>query len=106
MDLTNKLFEELKNSRVLVTGATGLIGQTLVRKLLECGAEVVAVVRNLEKAIGLFGNDFSISYIISDVTEIEVKKYNVDFIIHAASSTSSKAFINNPVGIINMAIAI
>lgn len=41
--------------RVIVTGATGFIGQNLVGQLLACGVEVVAVVRSREKADKLFG---------------------------------------------------
>lgn len=98
------MFEELKNSKVLVTGATGLVGQALVRKLLVYDADVIAVVRDLEKAISVFGGDSPITFIVDDVTELEVKKYDVDYIIHAASNTSSKAFINDPVGVINTAL--
>jgi CDP-glucose 4,6-dehydratase len=35
-----------KNRRVLVTGATGLVGSWLVRRLLEAGAEVVCLLRD------------------------------------------------------------
>ena len=98
------MFEELKNCKVLVTGATGLVGQALVRKLLVYGADVIAVVRDLDKAICIFGGDSPITFLVDDVTELEVKKYDVDYIIHAASNTSSKAFINDPVGVINTAL--
>ena len=100
------MFEELKNKVVMVTGATGLIGQALVKRLLCLDCKVIAIVRDLEKAQGLFGEDENknIDYIVSDVTELDVKEYDVDFIIHAASNTSSKAFINDPVGVINTAI--
>ena len=89
---------------VMVTGATGLIGQALVRRLLSLDCLVVAVVRNIEKAKTLFGKDRKISYIISDVTELDVKEHDVNYIVHAASNTSSKAFINDPVGVINTSI--
>ena len=98
------MYDELRGSRVLVTGATGLIGQTLIKRLLDLNTKVVAVVRNTEKAKGLFGENEGISYIVSDVTELEVNEYGIDYIIHAASNTSSKAFIYDPVGVINTAI--
>ncbi len=98
------MFEELANNRVMVTGATGLIGQTLVNRLLSLNCKVVAVVRSIDKAKDLFGDGEEIAYIVSDVTELEVKEYEIDYIIHAASNTSSKVFINNPVGVINTAI--
>ncbi|HYC57199.1 MAG TPA: TIGR01777 family oxidoreductase [Candidatus Binatia bacterium] len=37
--------------KVLVTGATGLVGQHLVRRLLEGGHDVVALSRNLDEAL-------------------------------------------------------
>lgn len=98
------MFEELMSKTVMVTGATGLIGQALVRRLLSLDCLVVAVVRNIEKAKTLFGKDRKISYIISDVTELDVKEHDVNYIVHAASNTSSKAFINDPVGVINTSI--
>lgn len=98
------MFEELRNSKVLVTGATGLVGQALVRKLLVYGADVIAVVRDLGKAISVFGGDSTITFIVDNVTTLEVKKYDVNYIIHAAANTSSKAFINDPVGVINTAL--
>lgn len=93
--------ECLKNKTVMVTGATGLIGQAVVKALIQYGASIVAVIRSLEKANQLFGTDSRISYIVSDINELEVKPMQVDYIIHAAANTSSKAFIEDPVGIID-----
>lgn len=93
------LFEELKGKRVLVTGATGLIGQTLVKKLVSCGAEVVAVIRNEEKARRIFQNTERISFLVSDITVLPIRSMDIDYVIHTAASTSSKSFIQNPVGI-------
>lgn len=42
---------------VAITGATGLIGRVLVRRLLERGLRVVAMVRNLDKARARLGPD-------------------------------------------------
>lgn len=91
--------EELKNKKCLVTGATGLIGQTLVKKLRTLDVKILAVVRNVEKARLLFGDDDKIDYIISDVTNLSVPKIELDYIIHAASVTSSKSFVLDPVGV-------
>ena len=98
------MHKELKNRTVLITGATGLIGQAIVKELIRLGARVLAVVRSVEKATALFDKEERVTYIVSDITKLEVKEYDVDYIIHAASSTSSKAFINDPVGVINTAL--
>jgi len=42
--------------KAFVTGATGLLGNNLVRELLEAGYEVKCLVRKLEKARTVFGN--------------------------------------------------
>ena len=98
------MFEEMKNQTVLITGATGLIGQALIRKLVQYNVKVIAIARNKEKATKLFGTNEKITFVFSDIRELEVKNYNVDYIIHAASNTSSKAFIQDPVGVINIAL--
>lgn len=98
------MFEELRNSTFLVTGATGLIGQAIVRKLININAKVIAVVRDVEKAEKLFGFNERISYIVSDITKLDIKIVSVDYIIHAASNTSSRAFVENPVEVASTAL--
>lgn len=57
---------QLENSRILVAGATGVIGQQLVRALLEAGARVVAAGRDadrlapLAQACGTTGQAFDV----------------------------------------------
>lgn len=100
------LVEGLRGKTVLVTGATGLIGSCAVRSLLAMnafyglGLHVVAVVRNMEKAFSAFGGPSR-----------ELSFYEYDFagrkpfcpgrtpfyIIHLASPTASRYFVENPV---------
>lgn len=91
---------------VLVTGATGLIGKSIVKRLVSSkDVTVVAVVRNIEKAISLFGNETeNLKYIVGDVLTLTAINIPIDYIIHGASQTSSKAFINEPVETIMTAI--
>lgn len=92
-------------SKILVTGATGLIGKSLVKKLLMDGNQVVAVVRNKERAISILGEEnTNLEYIVDDVTTIQQKKYDIDYIIHGASQTASKAFVEQPVETIMTAL--
>ena len=64
--------ESIKGKVVLVTGATGNLGQTFVRRLLESGAVVAAVHRDESKFRDLFtstgGTEDSLSGFIADVT--------------------------------------
>lgn len=111
------LMEELRGRRVLVTGATGLIGQTLVSALLRFGEKdpdekepvhVIACVRNEDKARRLFaGADRgNLSFLVTDITSMPSEKLScpVDYVIHAASQTSSRAFVDQPVETIFTAI--
>lgn len=100
-------WSKLNNKSVLVTGATGLIGSLVVKALLyfadinDKNITVGAFIRNACKADRVFGNlktDHSnLIYEIGDIS----KEFNLsgkyDYIIHAASVTGSKDFIEKPV---------
>lgn len=87
-----------RNRKVMITGATGLIGKRIVSNLIEQGATVVIVVRSEEKAKSIWGTN--VQYIISDITKVPLQNINVEYIIHAAACTSSKDFVDNPVNVI------
>lgn len=98
---------------LFVTGATGLIGQTLIKRVIEfnrnnCGRiKVIASVRNMEKAYGIFGEDNpeeELSYVVSDICSIPLEDMGIDYIVHTASNTSSKAFVERPMEIIETAV--
>ena len=100
------LYPELKGKSILITGATGLIGSCLVRRLLETAEEerpeeILLLVRNEAKAMEKFQDALDHVTIISgDITDPPEIFQNVDYIIHAASQTSSKAFVDIPVDVI------
>ena len=95
------MFEELKSKRILITGATGLVGQALIKVAFQNNMRIIAVVRDVKKAKKLFSAIRDITYIESDLLRIPLKNYGVDYIIHAAANTSSKAFVEEPVNIID-----
>jgi dihydroflavonol-4-reductase len=53
--------------RVVVTGATGLLGSNVVGELLDRGVEVVAIVRNDERARRLLGDRDGLHRVVGDV---------------------------------------
>ena len=59
-----------KVMKAFVTGSTGLLGNNLVRLLVEQGHQVKALVRSREKAAKLF-SDLPIEYIVGDMENVE-----------------------------------
>ena len=55
--------------RILVSGATGLIGAALVRKFAAEGHSVAAAVRNIDKGRGMFGGLDGVTVVGWDVTQ-------------------------------------
>lgn len=101
-----ELWEQLRGKTFLITGATGLIGSVMVKCLLELnrqkdlGIKVIAVVRNLEKAQKVFEEELShIKFYQLGLAEIGVSSIceHVDYVVHLASPTASKFFVEHPV---------
>lgn len=98
-----KLAEHLSDTKFLITGATGLIGSTLVHCLLALNRniEITCPVRNIEKAQLMYGNEASkVNFIERDlVTYLNGLALNncFQYIVHCASPTTGKYMIEHPV---------
>lgn len=96
-------WDQLQGKTVLVTGATGLIGRTLVRALLHRsesfhdGITVVAPVRSMEKARKLFADSAALKLIEGSMEALPAVAGPVDYVIHCACPTDSGFFLNHPV---------
>lgn len=100
-------WEKLKQKTVLVTGATGLIGSHVVNALLYAGRQrgleltVLALVRNEEKGKAVFEWQLeqfhNLRLLTGDVQNPPAVELPVDYIIHGASPTSSRFFVEHPV---------
>lgn len=97
-------FSGFKDSSVLVTGATGLIGSALVRNLIGLGAKVYACSRSSEKFKACFHDFDNIVPVYGDICTLDISSLDVDYIIHAASTTTSKDFVEKPVETIRVAV--
>lgn len=78
--------------KVLITGATGFVGKTLVPYLFHHGIkDICLLIRNKEKADRLFAEQ-NLNYIINtnDSWQQEVVDYNPDVVIHMATLFTGK----------------
>ena len=96
------LAEECSNATFLITGATGLIGSSLIHCLLALhkNVQIVAPVRNIEKAIQKFNPQEleAVRLIECDLAKFDYDSLgNMDYIIHCAAPTSSKFFVEYPI---------
>lgn len=104
--LSNPVWRELNNCTVMVTGATGLIGKQIVYSMLKAikelgiSIQIIVFVRNQDKAKALFSDlyygDCITFYQGNIMDEIKVDG-QVDYIIHCASCTDSRDFVEKPV---------
>ena len=99
-DLTN-----LRHKRILVTGATGLIGGCLVDVLMHSDSlcQVFAMGRNearAQKRFADYWNTARFHFISGDVTMPLPCNETFDYIIHAASNASPNFFKEKPVEVI------
>lgn len=98
---TFALADELANASFLITGATGLIGSSLIRCLLALnkGIRVIAPVRNREKAAVMFDDLYNgVEWVECDLALDDYEQVGkVDYVIHCAAPTSSKFFVDCPV---------
>ena len=113
---TNIPWQTFEGKNVLITGATGLIGSSIVNALLFYGSRtplppsVYALVRDEQKAHRLFGQQESecaehLKYVVGDLNGDVAFPCKFDYIIHCASQTASAAFVSNPVETLTTAIA-
>lgn len=107
------LLDRLDGKTVFITGSTGLIGSQLVRALLEADRlygtdiHVAAFLRNEQKARALFEDLLpcdALEFVVGDLSAPIVYDRPVDYVIHGASATGSKFFVENPVETIQIAL--
>lgn len=105
---TFTLSSDLIDTRFMITGATGLIGSTLVRCLLalDNGISITLPVRDKEKAITMYEAEAS----RLNIVECDLMEYctsldeEFDYIIHCASPTAGKYMNEHPVETYELAV--
>lgn len=97
------LCESLSRKKVLIAGASGLIGNCLTKTLLyhpQKNIEVYAIGRNLKKLKSVFSEELEYNRLHLIETDIS-KPFNLDidpdYIIDCASNANPSEFVNHPV---------
>ena len=109
--------EKLKNRVLFVTGATGLVGSQIVRGCACLNREkalnmkILAFVRNREKAEDIYGellNRGDVQLVVGNILDSPETYISddapIDYIIHAASITTSKVMIEKPVEVLEVSL--
>lgn len=95
--------EWFRNKRILVTGATGLIGSAVVDELLRInasenlGLSVVAAGRNRATLVTRFAMRDALEFVAYDALQPFHITGDVNVIIHTASPASPELFVEKPV---------
>ena len=106
-------WEELKNKTILLTGATGLIGAAIVNALnyvnkqRELNLRLLALVRDEERAKNRFAdvlNDGMLKFIVGSVENLPEVSDDINYVLHGASQTASKEFVNHAVETIQTSV--
>lgn len=99
-------WDMLSGKTLFVTGATGLIGATLINALNYAGKirnlnlHIVALVRDKKRAEERFKDilaDGILSFVVGNVEQLPDIDTPIDYIIHGASQTASREFVSHPV---------
>lgn len=88
--------------RILVTGATGLIGYNLIKRLSAVkDIEIIAMGRSVERLSTTFST-MPVKIIAHDISQpLDISLGHIDFIFHAASPTDSSTINEKPVDVIS-----
>lgn len=89
--------DKLKNRKILITGATGLVCSSIIDILIstDLNVTVYAAGRHETKVTERFGK--KVVFVTYDATKPISFDMDVDYIIHGASNASPNLYINEPV---------
>ena len=108
-DIKNK---GIKNSKIVITGATGLLGSLMVKVFVRANEKyglnnkIYALARNVDKANDIFYGFKNENLVIvkNNITEPININEDVDYVFHFAAITASKDMVQYPVEVIESTI--
>ena len=110
---TNHLWEGAREKKFFISGGTGFFGKWLLESLiyinhqLNLGIQVTVLTRNISKfketVPHLYGHEF-ISFIEGDVRSFNFPQEKFDFVIHAATETTSPISISDSLEIFDVCV--
>ena len=107
-------WEKLENKKILITGASGMIGTVLVDVLMEHNRtydskiHVFAMGRSEQRARERFKNymeDSNFSFIQGDINNSLQLDTKMDYLFHCASNTQPRSYAEDPIGTIMTNVA-
>lgn len=105
----NLPWQKLKNSNIVVTGGTGMIGSFFIdvimymNKVKKLNCAVYVLGRSKSKAQRRFANYLNSNlfhFILHDINDDLSLNVNADFVLHLASNTHPLQYANDPIGTI------
>lgn len=105
--------QKLGNNTIMVTGATGFIGSLLIKAFLRYNqtrtdpVKIIGLARSVDKAVSVFGMDlirnpdkYNVMFLYQDICD-PIPDIHCDYMIHTASVTASRVFIDKPVEVLD-----
>lgn len=95
-------FTQLKNSRVLVTGGAGFIGNNLVRRLLQYEVSNIVIMDNQSSGMSVFlPNDPRITFVGMDIDKMDklnfvINQHEFDYVFHLAAHFANQNSVDHP----------
>ncbi len=97
-----KEIEKLHNSRILITGGAGFVGNNLIRKLLQNQVSQIVVMDNQSSGMSVFlPNDPRIIFVGMDIDRFDklnfvINQHEFDYVFHLAAHFANQNSVDHP----------